>query len=151
EGEIIRRGYDTELDALHNISRDGKQWMADYQAKEALRSGIGSLKVAYNQIDGYYLEVTHTHAAKVPAEYRHKKTLKNATRYGTPELQEYEEKVVSADEKIRQREFELFVALRERVAEQTSRLLQTAEVLATLDVLASLAEVAVSRGYDRPV
>ncbi len=151
DGGVVREGYDRELDDLRTISRDGKRWMTDYQAKEAVRTNIGSLKVGYNQVDGYYIEVTNTHTAKVPKEYRHKKTLKNAIRYETPELKEYEEKVLSADEKIRQREQELFDALRERVAAQAHRLLQTAEVLAALDVLGALAELASSRHYSRPV
>jgi DNA mismatch repair protein MutS len=150
EGELIRRGYDSELDELHAITRDGKEWMARFQAQEITRTGIPSLKVAYTQNVGYYIEITHTHAAKVPPEYRRKRTLKNAERYETPELKAHEEKVMSAQEKIYQREYDLFLMLRDRVAAQTGRLLQTAEVLATLDVLASLAELAVSRGYCRP-
>jgi DNA mismatch repair protein MutS len=150
EGEMIRAGYDPELDELHGIRRDGKEWMTRFQAQEVLRTGIPSLKVAYTQNVGYYIEITHTHAAKVPPEYRRKRTLKNAERYETPELKAYEEKVLGAEERIHQREYELFLMLRDRVAAQTQRLLQTAEVLATLDVLASLAEVAVLRGYCLP-
>jgi DNA mismatch repair protein MutS len=150
EGELIRPGYDAELDELHAITRDGKEWMARFQAQEITRTGIPSLKVAYTQNVGYYIEITHTHAAKVPPEYRRKRTLKNAERYETPELKAYEEKVMSAQEKIYQREYDLFLMLRDRVAAQTGRLLQTAEVLATLDVLASLAELAMSREYCRP-
>jgi DNA mismatch repair protein MutS len=151
EGGLIRRGYDAELDEQYDITRDGKDWMARFQAEEIRRTGIPSLKIGYNQVFGYYIEITHTHAGKVPKEYERKQTLKNAERYVTAELRAYEEKVTSAQEKIHQREYELFVMLRDRVAAQTQRLLQTAEVLATLDVLASLAELAVSRGYCRPV
>ncbi len=150
EGGLIREGYDTELDELHAITRDGKEWIARFQAQEITRTGIPSLKVGYNQVFGYYIEITHTHSGKVPNDYHRKQTLKNAERYVTPDLKAYEEKVLTAQEKIYQREYDLFLMLRDRVAEQTQRLLQTAEVLATLDVMASLAEVAVSRGYCRP-
>ncbi len=150
EGGLIRAGYDAELDELHAITRDGKEWIARFQAEEITRTGIPSLKVGYNQVFGYYIEITHTHAGKVPSDYQRKQTLKNAERYVTPDLKAYEEKVLTAQEKIHQREYDLFVMLRNRVAAQTQRLLQTAEVLATLDVLASLADVAMSRGYCRP-
>src|SRR5262249_40379812 len=108
------------------------------------------LKIGFNRVQGYYIEITHTHAAKVPSDYQRKATLKNAERYVTPALKEHEEKVLNAEEKIYQREYELFLDLRDRVGAQTGRLLQTAEVLATLDVLASLAELAMSRQYCRP-
>jgi DNA mismatch repair protein MutS len=150
EGGLIRSGYDPELDELHTITRDGKEWITRFQAQEITRTAIPSLKVGYNQVFGYYIEVTHTHAGKVPHDYQRKQTLKNAERYVTPELKAYEEKVLTAQEKIYQREYDLFLMLRDRVAAQTARLLQTAEVLATLDVLASLAELAVSRNYARP-
>src|SRR5207247_2707786 len=127
-----------------------KEWSARFQAAEIARTGINSLKVGFNQVFGYYIEITHTHAAKVPDGYQRKQTLKNAERYITPELKEYEEKVLSAEEKSQAREYELFLALRDQVAAQVPRLLQTGEVLAQLDVLASLAEVAVSRQYVRP-
>jgi DNA mismatch repair protein MutS len=151
EGGVIRPGYDPELDGLHAITRDGKEWIARFQADEITRTGIPSLKVGFNQVFGYYIEITHAHAAKVPSDYQRKQTLKNAERYITPDLKAYEEKVLTAQEKIYQREYDLFLGLRDRVAAQTQRLLQTAEVLATLDVLAALAELAVSRGYCRPV
>jgi DNA mismatch repair protein MutS len=150
EGGVIRPGYNAELDELHAISRGGKEWIARFQAQEITRSGINSLKVGFNKVFGYYIEITHTHAAKIPPDYQRKQTLKNAERYITPELKSYEEKVLSAEEKIQQREYELFLALRDQVGAQTHRLLQTAEVLATLDVLASLAELASSRQYCRP-
>jgi DNA mismatch repair protein MutS len=150
EGEMIRRGYDIALDELHAITRDGKQWIASFQAQEIRRTNIPSLKVGFNQVFGYYIEITNAHAGKVPADYQRKQTLKNAERYITPDLKAYEEKVLTAEEKIHQREYELFLELRGKVAAQTSRLLQTADVLATLDVLAALAELAVSRNYCRP-
>jgi DNA mismatch repair protein MutS len=150
EGGIIRNGYDIELDDLHRIAHGGKEWIARFQAQEITRTGIPSLKVGFNQVFGYYIEITHVHQSKVPADYQRKQTLKNAERYITPELKEYEEKVLTAEDKIRQREYELFLQLRDKVAAQTGRLLQTAEVLATLDVLLGLAELAVARQYCRP-
>src|SRR5262249_30167058 len=107
-------------------------------------------KVGFNKVFGYYIEITHTHVSKIPSDYQRKQTLKNAERYITPDLKEYEERVLTAEEKSHQREYELFLALRDRVAAQTGRMLQTGEVLATLDALAGLAELAVSRQYCRP-
>jgi DNA mismatch repair protein MutS len=150
EGGVIRRGYDPDLDELYRTAHEGKDWMAKFQADEITRTGIPSLKVGYNQVDGYYVEVTHTHSNKVPKNYQHRKTLRNSTRYVTGELQEYADKVLGAQEKIYLREYELFLALRDRVAEQTTRLLQAGEVLATLDALGSLAELAAERNYCRP-
>jgi DNA mismatch repair protein MutS len=150
EGGLIRVGFNKELDDLRDIARGGKEWIARFQASEITRTGINSLKVGFNQVFGYYIEITHTHTAKVPADYQRKQTLKNAERYITPELKEYEEKVLSAEEKSQAREYEMFLHLRDLVAKETHRLLQTGEVLAQLDVLASLAELAVSRQYVRP-
>jgi DNA mismatch repair protein MutS len=150
EGGLIRPGHDASLDELRNITRSGKEWIARFQADEIARTGIPSLKVGFNQVFGYYIEITHAHAVKVPGDYTRKQTLKNAERYITPELKAYEEKVLSAQEKSQQREHELFLALRDQVGAETLRLLQTAEVLATLDVLAALAELAVARRYCRP-
>jgi DNA mismatch repair protein MutS len=150
EGGLIRPGHDAELDRLRAITRDGKGWIAKYQADEVLRTGIPSLKVGFNQVFGYYIEITHTHAAKIPANYQRKQTLKNAERYITPDLKQHEEEVLTAEQKIFQREFEIFLALRDRVATEAQRLLQTAEALASLDVLAALAELASARDYRRP-
>jgi DNA mismatch repair protein MutS len=150
EGGLIREGYKPHLDELRTIAREGKTWIAQFQAREITRTGITSLKVGYNQVFGYYIEVTHANSGKVPSEYIRKQTLKNAERYITPELKEYEEKVLGAQDKIYQLEYELFVELREQVAEQTARLLGTADVMATLDVLCSLAELAAARQYVRP-
>lgn len=150
EGGIIRRGYDRELDELHGLATEGKEWMARFQAEEITRTGIPSLKVGYNSVQGYFIEITHTHAAKVPANYERRATMKNAERYVTAELKEYEEKVLTAQDRIYTREYELFASLRDRVASQATQLLTTGEVLATLDVLAGLAELAVERQYCRP-
>jgi DNA mismatch repair protein MutS len=150
EGGIIKDGHDAELDRQRNLASGGKDWIAHFQAEEIKRTNIPSLKVGFNRVFGYYIEITHTHGTKVPGNYTRKQTLKNAERYTTPELKNYEEQVLSAEDKIHEREYELFVALRDRVAGQASRLLQTAEVLATLDVLAGLAELASARQYTRP-
>ncbi len=151
EGGFIRDGYSTELDALRELASGGKQWIARYQAEESQRSGIPNLKVGFNKVFGYYLEITNTHSAKIPGHYIRKQTVKNAERYITPELKEYEERVLSADEKSRSLEFTLFVQLRDSVAAAAARLQRTARVLAELDVLASLAELARHRSYCRPV
>lgn len=151
EGGVIRAGYSAELDELRALATDGKNWIARYQAQEITRTGIASLKVGYNEIDGYYLEITNANETKTPAEYKHQKTLKNAKRYYTPALREYEEKVVTAQDKSRALELQLFLALRDQVAAQTPRLLNTADVLAALDLLAALAELAAARNYVRPV
>jgi DNA mismatch repair protein MutS len=150
EGGIIRRGFDAELDELHAIARGGKEWIARFQADEIVRTGIGSLKVGFNKVFGYYIEITHTHATKIPDDYQRKQTLKNAERYITPELKAYEEKVLSAEDKIFEREYELFTALRNQVAAQTAQLLNTGDILAQLDVLSGLAELAAARQYCRP-
>ncbi|MGH7172041.1 MAG: DNA mismatch repair protein MutS, partial [Gemmataceae bacterium] len=150
EGGIIRRGYHKDLDELHTDSTSGKDWMRNFQVEEARRTDIPSLKVGFTEGYGYYIEVTHTHKNKVPENYRLHRSLKNANRYLTAELGEKSENVISADDKIKQLEYDLFVQLRERVAAQTTRLMQTAEGLATLDVLASLAELAAERNYCRP-
>jgi DNA mismatch repair protein MutS len=150
EGGVIREGYNAELDGLRKTAREGKDWLARYQADQITRTGIPSLKVGFNKVQGYYIEVTHTHATKVPPDYRRRWTLKNAERYETPELKEYQEKVLGSEERSHQLEYDLFVALREQAAAQTQRLLQAGEVLAAVDVLAGLAELASSRQYCRP-
>src|SRR5207248_169536 len=146
EGGLIRDGYDTKLDELRSVSRDGKGWIARYQSAEVARSGIASLKVGYNQVFGYYIEITHANSGWLPDNYIRKQTLKNAERYITPELKEYEEKVLGAEEKIRALEYDLFVGLRERTAADTAKLQAAAEALAALDVLAGLADLAATRG-----
>jgi DNA mismatch repair protein MutS len=150
DGGVIRAGYNSELDSLRAIAHDGKSWIANFQAQEITRTGINSLKVGFNSVFGYYIEITHANTGRVPPDYHRKQTLKNAERYITPELKEYEEKVLGAEDKSRQLEFDLFLALRETVGAQVERLQTTAEVLATLDVLAGLAQLAVERRYCRP-
>jgi DNA mismatch repair protein MutS len=151
DGGVVRDGYSPELDELRKLSTEGKGWIARYQAQEITRTNIASLKVGYNEVHGYYIEVTHANAGRVPADYTRKQTLKNAERYITPQLKEYEEKVLSAQEKSQALELQLFTQLREQVAAQTHRLLNTADVLAAVDFLGALAELAASRNYVRPV
>jgi len=150
DGGVIRDGYHAGLDELRGIARDGKGWIARYQAAEVARTGIASLKVGFNQVFGYYIEITHANAGRAPADYIRKQTLKNAERYITPDLKEYEEKVLGAEEKIRGLEYEIFLSLRDRAAAETTALQNSAEALAALDVLAGLAELASTRGYVRP-
>lgn len=150
EGGFIRDGFSQQLDALRELGHGGKQWIARYQAQQIERTGIPTLKVGYNKVFGYYIEVTNTHQAKVPDDFIRKQTVKNAERYITPELKEYEEKVLTADEKSKQLEYDLYLELREQVLATRRRLQATAAVLAQIDVLASLAELARQRNYCRP-
>ncbi len=150
EGGIVRDGFSGELDALRELARGGKQWIARYQAGETERTGIPSLKVGFNKVFGYYIEVTNTHRERIPPEYIRKQTLKGAERYITPELKEYEEKVLTADEKAKDLEYQLFADLREAVLAERQRIQAAAAVLAELDVLAALADLARGRNYCRP-
>ncbi len=150
DGGMIRDGFHERLDQLRELSSGGKQWIARYQADEVQQSGIPSLKIGYNKVFGYYLEVTHAHRDKIPDHYIRKQTLKNAERYITPELKEHEEKVMAAEEQAEELEYELFVELRELVAGAARRLRTTASVLAQVDTLAGLAVLALARSYCRP-
>ncbi len=150
EGGIIRDGFNPELDELRGTARQGRNWIAELQAEEAERTGIPSLKVGFNKVFGYYIEVTNTHKDKVPAHYVRKQTLKNAERYITPELKEHESAVLGAGERAKELEYELFQQVRQEVSSHTERLQKTAEALAALDVLVSLATVADENGYVRP-
>ncbi len=150
DGGFIRKGFSSQLDDLRELAYGGKEWIARYQAREIQRTGIPNLKVGFNKVFGYYIEITNAHQTKVPDDYIRKQTIKNAERYITPELKEYEEKVLSADEKAKELEYTLFVELRQAVAAARARLSATAAVLAQLDVLAALAELARSRNYCRP-
>ncbi len=150
EGGFIREGFNAPLDELRELARGGKQWIAQYQAEITRRSGIPNLKVGFNKVFGYYIEVTNTHRDKIPDDFIRKQTLKNAERYITPELKEYEEKVLTADEKAKDLEYELFLELRDAVAASRRRMQSTAAVLAQIDVLVALAELARGRNYCRP-
>jgi len=146
----IRSGFDGKLDEWRVLRDGGKDAIARIQADERARTGINSLKVGYNKIFGYFIEVTNTNAHLVPSDYQRRQTLAGAERYVTPSLKEYEERVLTAAEKVEERERELFEALRSRVGTQVSRLQAVAQVVAELDVFASLAEVASREGYVRP-
>ena len=150
DGDAIRPGYDRELDDLKDARDGGKQYIASLQATERQRTGIASLKVGYNRVFGYYIEVTHAHRERVPADYERRQTLTGAERYVTPQLKEYEAKVLGAEERIGARETELVDALRRRVADAIGRVQTTALILAQLDVWAGLAEVAERERYVRP-
>jgi DNA mismatch repair protein MutS len=150
DGGFIRDGFSSELGALRELAHGGKQWIARYQAQESQRTGIPNLKVGFNQVFGYYIEITNAHREKVPAEYIRKQTIKNAERYITPELKEYEEKVLSADQQAKELEYNLFLELRNVVAADRRRMQSTAAALAQIDVLAGLAELARQRNYCRP-
>jgi DNA mismatch repair protein MutS len=147
---VIRQGYSAELDGVVERSRHARQWIAGLEAVERQRTAIKSLKVGYNKVFGYYIEVTKANAGVVPAEYIRKQTLVNAERYITPELKEYETLVLNAEESIREIENRLFAELCTRLASAAGKLLGTASVLARLDVLVTLAETAVRGGYVRP-
>jgi len=150
EGGMIRDGYSEELDELHDIASGGKRWIAELEASERARTGIDSLKVGYNKVFGYYIEVTHANAKLVPEDYERKQTLVNAERYVTPGLKEQESKILGAEERMQDMEYELFCDLRARVAEHAETLVATARALAAIDVLVCLAEVAIEYDYVRP-
>ncbi|MGA2621791.1 MAG: DNA mismatch repair protein MutS [Thermoguttaceae bacterium] len=149
-GGLIRDGFHGPLDELRELAHGGKQWIARYQAEQCQRTGIPTLKVGFNKVFGYYIEITHAHREKVPQDYIRRQTVKNAERYVTPELKEYEEKVLSADEKAKELEYELFVGLREAAVAARREMQASASALAQLDVLAALAELARQRNYCRP-
>ncbi|RMG08123.1 MAG: DNA mismatch repair protein MutS [Planctomycetota bacterium] len=150
DGPIFAAGWSAELDRLRQLSCDQNELLAQFQAREIERTGIPSLKVGYNKVFGYYIEVTQAHKAKVPERYVRKQTLKNAERFLTPELKELEADILSARDKQEALEAELFVALRERVGAEAQAIVASATAAAELDVLASLATLARERGYVRP-
>ena len=150
DGGVIRHGYDAELDELRALRDGGRQYIASLQQRERERTGISSLKVGFNKVFGYYLEITNAHAAKVPPDYERRQTLASAERYVTPELKDYEARVLGAEERMAVREAELFGALRSAVGQAIARIQRTARVVARLDVWAALAERAVSGRYARP-
>ncbi len=151
DGGVIRPGFDRELDELRDLRDGGKQYLAGVQERERERTGIPSLKIGYNKVFGYYLEVTHAHRSRVPADYERRQTLTSAERYITPELKEYEARILGAEERLAAREAELFDALRGAAGAEVARLQATAGVVARLDVWTALAEVAQHHGYVRPV
>ncbi len=150
EGGIIKDGYNAELDEYRRISHDSKSMLQEIEEREKAETGIKSLKIGYNKVFGYYIEVRNSGADLVPDRYIRKQTLANAERYITEELKEFETKILGAQEKIVQIEYNLFVEVRDHIKEQLASIQQTAHAIARVDVLASLAEAAVNYGYVRP-
>ena len=151
DGGVVRDGVDPELDDLRGISRSGKQRIAEMEEAERARTGINSLKIRYNRVFGYYIEVSKSNLGSVPADYHRKQTIAGGERFITPGLKDYEEKVLGADERIVEREVEIFEALRRRVGAEAPRIQDTARALAVLDVLAALAETAAVFNYTKPL
>ena len=150
DGGIINGGYNEELDELRRMSIDSRAFLQDFEEREKTRTGIRALKVGYNRVFGYYIEVRHSGASKVPAEYVRKQTLVNAERYITPELKDYETKILGAQERIVNLEYNLFCEVRDRVKNRLPQIQDTAKRIALIDVIASMAEVAHMNNYTRP-
>ena len=150
EGGVIAAGYDESLDHLRRIGKDAQSWLVEFQRTQTKRSGIANLKVGYNKVFGYYIEISNANKDKVPGDYVRKQTLKNAERYITDELKRYESEVLSAGERAKALEADLFEQARQELTEHVPALQAAAEALATLDVLAGLAQLADERGYRRP-
>lgn len=150
EGNLFKDGYNEELDRLRSLVRGGRDWIATLQREESARTGIPNLKVGYNKIFGYFIEVSKSNVHLVPPDFERKQTLVNAERYITPTLKSREEEIVTAEERMQKLEYDLFVALRERIAAEAARIQATADAVATVDVLLSLAETAAAKGYAKP-
>jgi DNA mismatch repair protein MutS len=150
EGEIIKEGYNEEVDRLRSAKTDGKKWLADIEAKEREKTGIKNLRIKYNKVFGYYLEVTNSFKNLVPDYYVRKQTLTNAERYITPELKELEDTILGAEDRLVSLEYELFREVREQIALNVQRILKTAKAIAKLDVFTSLALVAEQNNYCKP-
>lgn len=150
QGNVIKDGVDAELDEYRGLANTGKDFLVQIQQREVLNTGISSLKIAFNKVFGYYLEVTHSHRDKVPQEWIRKQTLVNAERYITPELKDYEEKILNAEDRMIAIEQRYFQELVSEAAQYVSQIQQNARVLGTLDALLSFAQVALSNGYSRP-
>ena len=150
DGGVIKTGFDKELDQLRSISRDGRSWLRQYQKEQINRTGIANLKIGYNKVFGYYIEINHSAADKVPPDYVRKQTIKNAERYITDELKEYETRALSAEEKALELELKLFEQLRCQCAGYITRLQKLADTVAQCDCLGALAYLARRRNYIRP-
>jgi len=150
EGGVIREGFDDELDRLRETEREGREWVADLEARERERTGIDSLSVGHTQVHGYYIEVTDPNLDRVPDDYTRRQTLKNAERFYTPELKRREDEIIGAAERADTLEYDRFREVRAVVAEETARLQGLADALAELDAVATLASVAIERDYARP-
>ena len=150
EGGLIKSGFSAELDELRRINKDGKSWIASLEASERERTGIKSLKVGFNKVFGYYIEVTKANLHLVPEDYQRKQTLANSERYFTPELKEKEAMILGAEERITELEYELFTQVRDKVNEHVVEIQTNAHILAVLDVFQSLAKVALDQNYVCP-
>jgi DNA mismatch repair protein MutS len=150
DGGAVRDGVDSDLDAVRVISRSGRQVIAEMEERERARTGINSLKVRFNRVFGYYIEISKSNLANVPDDYQRKQTIAGGERFTTPALKEYEEKVLGADERILEAEIQIFESLRQQVAAQAPRIQDTARALSSLDVLAGLAETASVSNYTKP-
>jgi DNA mismatch repair protein MutS len=150
EGGIIRSGYDSELDEIKKISLDGKAYITSLEERERKRTGINSLKVRYNKVFGYYIEITKSNLEQVPIDYVRKQTLVNAERFITPELKEYEEKVVGAEERLCEMEYEIFFKIREQIGRKAKEIQKSAGIIAQIDVLTSFAKAAATNNWEKP-
>jgi len=150
DGGVIKAGFNEQLDRLHSISADGRSWLAEFQRKEIERTGIANLKIGYNKVFGYYIEVNHSAADKVPADYLRKQTIKNAERYITDELKKYEEQLTGATDKAVELEQKLFEQIRAECARYIGRLQALAATIASCDCITALAYLARQRNYTRP-
>ncbi|WP_459910800.1 DNA mismatch repair protein MutS [Desulfotomaculum defluvii] len=151
DGGLIKDGFHAEVDQLRTAARDGKKWLAGLEAREKEKTGIKSLKVGFNKVFGYYLEVTRANLGMVPEYYQRRQTLANAERFITPELKEYESMILGAEDRLVELEYTLFVDIRTRIANEVNRIQHTAALISQIDVLISLAEVATKYGYVRPI
>ncbi len=151
EGGVIKSGFNPEVDELRQAASGGKEWLARLESRERERTGIKSLKVGFNKVFGYYLEITNANKDLAPVDYIRKQTLANAERYITQELKEFETKILGAEDRLLQLEYEIFGKVREEVARHTTRIQRTARAVATADVLTTLAETAAANGYTAPV
>ncbi|MDE7059767.1 MAG: DNA mismatch repair protein MutS, partial [Lachnospiraceae bacterium] len=150
EGNIIKDGYHKDVDKFRIAKTEGKSWLAKIETKERERTGIKNLRIKFNKVFGYYLEVTNSYKGMVPEDYIRKQTLTNAERYITPELKELEDTILGAEEKLTALEYELFTKIRDQIAKEAERIQKTAKAVAKLDVLTSLAFVADKNNYVRP-
>lgn len=150
EGNLIKTGYSNTIDELRSVASGGKEWLAHLENSERERTGIRSLKIGYNKVFGYFIEVTHANSHLVPEDYQRKQTLANAERFVTQELKEYESKILGAEDKLIELEYQIFLEMREAVRLAISNILRAARALAEIDVYVSLAEVSVRNQYIRP-
>jgi DNA mismatch repair protein MutS len=151
DGGLIKDGYRADLDELRGISRDGRHWIAKIEVRERERTGIANLRVGYNRVFGYYIEVTKKHLSHVPEDYIRKQTIATGERYISTELKEYEEKILDADEKIKEIEFQIFEEIRKKISGEGKRILRMAGIVSQIDVLCALSEAASRYDYTCPV